>query len=165
MVPHTFTQGCGAQGCGVWRKQLQPPLVVLCCALKSDPAGGWGKMASPHSLVSREGSSHVLLFRKPSQKSKQSPFLCPRLLSDPCSPPVCAQAITMSGTTVLLCFISGAWLGFKTLNPKGPGMAWTHFPPPEESLASLCLVLFCPRKAVEWLCRCLEFMAKHREKQ
>lgn len=57
-------------------------------------------------------------------------------------------AIDPPGATALLCFISGTWPGFKTPNLKGPGKAWTHSPPPEESLTVLCLVSFCPRKAV-----------------
>ena len=70
------------------------------CLCKDDPAGhigmrlsvSWGCCVAhrsadgqrengiPHSVISREGSSCLLLFRKPLQKSKQSPLLCLRLL-------------------------------------------------------------------------------------
>lgn len=42
----------------------------LHCSLKSDPVGGEGNMGSPHSVVIRQGVSYPLLFRKPSQKTK-----------------------------------------------------------------------------------------------
>lgn len=64
----------------------------------------------------------------------------------------------MPNATVLLCFISGAWLEFKTPNLKGPQMVWTHSHSLEKSLTVLCLVLFYPRKAVTPLHRWLEFM-------
>lgn len=124
---------------------------------------GGEKMTSPYSLVPREGILHPFLSKKPLQKSRQSPVLCPRLLSDPCPHPGCVRVIGMPGITVLLCFISGM-LRFQTPNLKGPGKVQTHFLPLNESLAALCLVPFCPRKAVTQLFMCLEFILKHNEK-
>lgn len=119
---------------------------------------------SPCSLIPREGSSCPPLFKNPLHKSKQSSLLCPRFLSYHCLHPVRAQAFDLPGTLALLCFISGTQLGLKTSHLKGPGMAQTHSPPPEESLVGLCLVLFCPRKAVGQPCSCLEFLATHGKK-
>ena len=47
---------------------------------------------------------------------EQSPLLCLWLLSDPCLHHVCLLAVHLPGGTVLLCFISGTWLSFKTRN-------------------------------------------------
>ena len=73
--------------------------------------GGSGKeMVSAHSLVSGGGSLYLLLFRKPSQKSKHFVILAsPKSLPSPC-----VQAVCPHGNVVLLCFISGAPTGFKT---------------------------------------------------
>ena len=116
-------------------------------------------------FVDFEGSflNSRLLLRKPSQKSEQSPLL-PWLSSDPCPQLVCTQAIGTPDTIILLCFISGHQLGFKTPNLKELSKAQTCFPPPLDSLNALCLAPFCPRKAVAWLGRCLESMMKHSEK-
>lgn len=48
-------------------------------------------MAVPCSSLRAE-SSHHLLFCESSQKSNQSPYLCPRFLSEPCIHPACVQA-------------------------------------------------------------------------
>lgn len=69
------------------------------------------EMASPHSHVPKEGSSCLLLFRKPSQKSELSPPVCPKIPSEPClclcHPPAWWHSV--------LCFISRVRQGFKTL--------------------------------------------------
>ena len=67
-------------------KRLQPLLEVLCFSLNSDrvPGGWWWKMTSPCPLIPREENSQLLLLGRPSQKSEQSPLLCPRLSSDLC---------------------------------------------------------------------------------
>lgn len=69
---------CGVQGWGrTWRKQFRLPLLALCRFLKSVYAEGWGRETVPApSLVLEEGSLHLLLSRKPSQKSGQSPITC-----------------------------------------------------------------------------------------
>ena len=105
------------------------------------------KMESPCSLVpgvKREESWYPSLFRKLSQKSEQFPLFCPRLLSDPCPHPLCAQALGTPGSTVLPCSISYTWPGFKT--PRTQYRA-THSRPMEERFTKPCLVPFCPRKA------------------
>ena len=83
-------------------------------------AGGGGTvggMVLPCSLDPWAVSSYLPLFRKLSQKIKQSPLLCPQLPSDPCLHPAC---IRLLGGIVLLCFISGVALGFKTPNFRDP---------------------------------------------
>lgn len=52
----------------------------------------------------------------------------------------------MPSTTILLCFISGQRMGFKTPNLKRPGKARTCYHPPEENLTALRLSLFCLTK-------------------
>ena len=106
----------GCRGARTWCRRFQPSLGVLCCSLKLVGADGEGIMASPHSLVPRAGNSSLPLFRKPSQKSEQPPFLCPQLPPQPCLHPVCVQAFCLPGGTVLLCFISRMWLGVKVSN-------------------------------------------------
>ena len=106
----------GAQVNLPWCKNLQPPLWVLCTSLKSGLADGQGEIMSPCSLFPGKLSLHLPLFRKPSQKSEHSPLLCLRLLSEPCFHPIFVQAVCLAGSIVMLCFISSAWLGFKTPN-------------------------------------------------
>lgn len=136
--------GCRGAGFGVsdsslsWKLFLSEVQVCLW-------AGGW-RMASPCPLVPRDGNVLPPLFRRPSQKSEQSPLLCPRLSSDPYPQPVCSWAIGMPSAIVLLCFISGQWLGFITLYLKGPGNAWTHSPTLKERLAVLCQHCSVPEK-------------------
>lgn len=74
--------------------------------------------------------------------------------------PVCARAIVMPGATVLLCFILGTRLEFKTPNLKGPSKARTHSPLGERRAKPST---FCPRKAVAWTWQRLESMVKHSE--
>ena len=94
------------QGCGAWCKQLRLPLLVLFCSLKLVSADGKEiKMVSALSLIPGEGSSHLPLSGKPSQKKEQSRLMCPRHPSDPCLHHV--QAICLPGCTVPLWFISG----------------------------------------------------------
>lgn len=121
---------------------------------------GWGEMVSPCSFFPGVGSSCLPLIREPSQTSKQSPLLCLKPPLDPCPQPICAWAVDMAGRTALLCFISGVCPDFITPNLKGPGKIQTHCPLPKVNLTVLHLVLFCPRKAVALLRRCLEFMVK-----
>jgi len=81
-------------------------------------------------------------------KEKQSHLLSQafvRSLSSTCLCP----ADGMPGATVLLCFISGQQMGFKTPNLKVPNKVQTHSPPPppphrtsiSKSLALTCLKL------------------------
>lgn len=53
-------------------------------------SGGEGavEMAAASSLIPGEGSSHLPLSGKPSQRSEQSPLVCTRFTSDPCLHPV-----------------------------------------------------------------------------
>lgn len=124
---------------------------MLCCSLNliSAPGGeGWGEMALPCSLIPGAGRLYSLLFRKPSEKSEQSPPLCPWLPSDPHLHHVCVQVICLLGSKLLLYFISGTWLGFKTLNFRDPAQggptlifwwrvlpfcSWCHFIPKKQS--------------------------------
>ena len=104
--------------------------------------------------------SLTLLFRDSSQKSEQPHIFCSTLPSDPCPQPFCAHAINLPPTKALLCFISGAQMGFKTPNLKELNKVQTHCPPLGENLEVLCLVSFCPRKTAECPHRCLELMFK-----
>lgn len=76
---------------------------------------GW-KMSLAHSFPWR-GEFVLLVFRKPSQKSEQTPLLCPRLLSHLCLHHICIQVICLPISTVLLCFVQAhAWVSkFKIL--------------------------------------------------
>lgn len=88
--------------------------VVLFCPLKFVNADGCGtgwRHALSH-LWGRE--SCPLLFKKPSQRSKQSHLLCPQIPLDPWLHPACVIAVHLPGSTAHICFISGTWLGFKT---------------------------------------------------
>lgn len=120
-----------------------------------------GRWVHP-TILPGEGNWWPPLFRKPSQKSEKSPLLWPRVLSDLWSQSVCAWAISTSSATIL-CFVSGTQLEFKTPNLKRLSKVQTSSPPPEERLPVLCPELFCPRKAVAQLGRCLESMVKHIE--
>ena len=98
----------------------------------SESENGTALLSCPWS---RKGSSCPPPFRKPSQKSEQSLFLCPSLPSDSCLQLFCVQAVCLSGGTVLLSFISGAQLGFKTPNFRDPVqleptlILWGRVPP------------------------------------
>lgn len=109
----------GIRACCKW---LQTPLAVLFCSLKS---------ISTDSLV---GNSIALLSHPthrdfvptPLQEAlteEQTTFpLCPQCLSNPCLHLVCICAVCLSGSTKLLHFILGVWLGFKT--PHFRSIAW-----------------------------------------
>lgn len=107
--------------------------------------GAWKMTSSSLDLLFLgKSDSWLPQFRRSSQKSKKS-LLCPRLSSDHCPHPVCAIGIPRA--TVLLCFISGWCLKFKTPNLKGPENAQICSPSPEERL-KVCPAPFCPRKAI-----------------
>lgn len=108
-----------------------------------------------------EGSLCPPLFRKPSQKSRQSPLMCPRYPSDPRFHPVCIQAICPLSSTVLLFYLRRtSWvskLKFRTWH--------TRSDPLGEGLAILWLVPVCLSKAVAGMHRDLVFTVKHSKKQ
>lgn len=58
--------------------------------------------------------------RSPHRIVHNLPLFYPRLLSDSCLYHVCVQATCLPGGSVLLYFISGAWLGYKTPNFRNP---------------------------------------------
>lgn len=93
---------------------------VVCCLLKSVSVDGWarGGWNGDRPLLPILGSSCRSVLRLPLQKNKQSPLFCPWLPSDFCLYPVCTAFLP--GGTVLMSFISGLWLGFKTSNFRDP---------------------------------------------
>ena len=100
---------------GVCCKLLQPSLEALCFSLKSYMLVGgrqvqW-KIESPCPFSHGWGILATTTQETLTEKGAMS-LLCPRLLSDLCPQSVCL-AISMPGAMVLLCFISGPWLGFK----------------------------------------------------
>ena len=98
------------------------------------------------------------LSQKPSQKSKQSLLVCPRLPSDPCLHLVCVQPICPPGSAVHLCFISGTSAKFQNSELQGCGMDlhWSSGGGSPHTLA----MLVCARKAVAPTCRSLESRVK-----
>ena len=115
--------------------------------LVSVDGGVWWRMVLPHSPSLELGISHLPLLRKPSQKSKRSSLLFPQLLSDPCLHPVLSLSHLPARQHALLCFISGARLGFK-IQILEICLASTCTDPLGEGLAILWLVSDYPRK---WL--------------
>lgn len=132
-------------GVGAWSKGLQPPLEGLCCSLKSVSADGGGvgwqwhcpALSSLEQGVCTHHSSESL-----HRRANNLPSCLPSFLRSLPSPCLCPSCLPASGT-VLLCFISGTWLGFKIPNFRDLHGA----DPVGEGLASLWLVLVCPRKA------------------
>lgn len=61
-----------------------------------------------HLLIPGEGKAWPPLFRRPSQKSEQSPLLCPRLSSDCCPQPVCAPGWCPQDHSSVLS-LAGGW--------------------------------------------------------
>lgn len=121
--------------------------------------GGWGVGNDiTHSVIPGEGSSHLPLFRKPSQKKQKSPHMCPRFLSDPCPFPVFAWAFLDFPAFYLWCTA-----GIQLLIFKGHGIVQTCSLRPLESLKMLCLLLFHPLKEVAWPKLYFNFMVKRRE--
>jgi len=117
-------------------------------------------MVSPHSLVPREGSSHLQLFREPSWKTKQFPLLCPGFHQNP------AFTLSVSEPSVCLaaqcsCVLSQGYGWVSKLQILGTQHSSdTHW---SSELGSCCAVAgaICPRKVVAWPCRGSEFMVKH----
>ena len=72
----------------------------------------------PSLLSQGRGTSTQHRSGSPHRKANTLPSLLPypRLLLDLCPQPVCLQAVSTPGTTVLLCFISGTGLALKTPN-------------------------------------------------
>lgn len=108
--------------CRVWFKWLQG----LCFCLKSDCAvgpWGWGRWCQP-VLLTGEGHSRLLSFRRPPQKSEQSPLLWPRLSSESCLQSICAW-LWACLRLILQCYISGWQLRFKTSLKS----TWWHVDP------------------------------------
>lgn len=146
----------------VWYKWLQPPLgqVVLCCSLKSNCAGGQGvgsgKWHHCTILFSGRGTHFCHSSRSPHRKAHSLPSCVPGFCHIPA-----LNLNEMPNTTILLLFISGMQLGFKTLNLKGPSKVQIL---PSSSFPALYLVSFCHRKAVKWLHMCLASMMKHNKK-
>ena len=58
-------------------------------------------------LVPDIDSLYLLVSGIPSQRSEMSPFMCSKLLSDPCIHPVYVQATYLPSSAVHLWFISG----------------------------------------------------------
>lgn len=110
---------------------------------------GWWKMALPHPLMPGRGELSSAIVQE-ALKEKQSP-LWPSLCQIPALI-LSILAMDISGTTVLLCFISGTHLGFKTQNLKGHSKAQTCCPL-EKSLIALHWGPLWPRKVVAWLWR------------
>lgn len=126
-------------GAWVWEcraccKCFQSPLGVLCCSLKSvTDDGPGGKRCCPLSFL-EWGVFTQHCFRKSSEKRKQSPLSRPQPPSGPCLHSVCVQAVCLPDSTGLLCFMSGARLGFKlqilenwgSMDPHGSSGGESH---------------------------------------
>lgn len=124
---------------------------------------GRGGNGSPHSLIPKKGSSHLLLFKKASQKSKQSPLLCPRLLSELCfhlvpKPSACLVAQTS-------CVLSQAcsWVS-KTPNFRDPAQHKSMLILWKRVLPRYSWCQFVPEKQSHAHAGGLEFMVKHSQK-
>lgn len=81
-------------------------------------------MMLAHSLISGRGSACLPLPRNLSQKSENIPSCVPDFHQFPAFT-LFVSKLCLSGSTVLLYFISGTQLGFKTLNFRDT--AW-HIP-------------------------------------
>lgn len=136
-----------------------------CVSLKSHCAVGLGcKTASPSPSLSEVHAQSPPLFRRPSQKSQHYPPFVPgfcqiRTLNLSVPWPWVHQALPFSCVLSLAC---GRIQKSKSF--KGHGKARTHSPPPEESFTGLLPVMFCSRKAVKRLSKCLESMVKYTKK-
>lgn len=94
--------------------------MALFCSLKLVGADGvWG-MAPPHSFFPRAGSSHVLFFRKPSQRSRQSPLCVPSFHQIPAFTLPASKLPDCQGAQCSFVFFSGTWLGFRAPNFGDP---------------------------------------------
>lgn len=100
--------------------------------------------------------------RKPSLRSEESSILWPKPLSVP-SPQLSMPRRSACHSSWV--FYLSQWLGFKTLNLKGPNKVWIHFHPPEGNLTALYPCYSVSQKAVSWLCRFLESTVRHSESQ
>lgn len=107
---------------------------------------------------------HPLLFRNPSQKSEKFPSSVPGF----CQISALIQSVTrllaLLGPQFCILSLAHGW-DSEIQILKDPFRVWNCFPPTEDRLAMLHLVLFCPSKAVAWLRRCLEFIVKHSNNQ
>lgn len=139
-----------AQGCGAWYKWLQPPLYGSFWLLEIFQCwmAGW---IWP-SLLSSQGAERWPPFPRPTQKSNQSPNLCPQYLSELCIYPACIQIFFY-----VICADR-----VSKLQILGTSPVWTHSVPLQESLAMLLLAP--ARKAVTLLCSSSEFISKQRRK-
>ena len=82
------------------------------------------KILPPHFLIHGQAISHLCCSGRPHR---------------------IVRAVSMPGATVLLCFIFGIWLGFKTWNFNGPSILFS--PSGVETVHNVSDVL-CPKKIV-----------------
>lgn len=124
--------------------------------LKSIPADGRIEKCQP-ALIPGEGNLHLLLFRKPSQKRKETPLIFPRHPSGPCLHPVSKPRAHLG--VQCSCVLSQVhWLCFKTPNFRDP----VEFRPIIH--LGQGFVAVCPRRVTTGPSRGLKFMAKHNKK-
>lgn len=155
--------------------RLKPLLWALCLCLKSVCADGCSEKWRQPALIPGEGSSCLLLFRKPSRKSKQSlPHLSQASLRSLLHP-VCVPAICPHGSTVLRC---ACWVSklpsFRDPEWHGPTLilwervslycGWCRFVPEGQSLEGMGVGVYgkaqqkvsvsviCPQQAPLLLC-------------
>ena len=131
---------CRAQGGGACCKCLKLPLGVLCCSLKSVCAERRGEKWCQPTLFPQGDFTPVAV-------QKALSFCDPGFLQIP------AFTLSFSEPSAHLvgqcsCVFSqgDSWVSFKT--PNFRDMAQTCLDPLGEGLATLWLVLVCPRKAV-----------------
>lgn len=95
-----------------WCKQFKPPMLELYCLQKLVYAEvQWREMVSAPSLISQEGVCAYCCLTKPSQKSEQSPLMCPSYF---CLHPACVGASAYPGVQCTLGSIQAGQLTIRT---------------------------------------------------